>query len=111
MRKKEYYAYNKGGYPGGGTRYKGSSRNKNMPKEMYPIVDKPTIQFIVEEAVAAGITDILIITNRGKGLMEDHLTLLPNLKVCLKRAAKQNFLKQSEIFQTLQTFLLSDRKK
>lgn len=80
---------------------------KNMPKEMYPIVDKPTIQFIVEEAVAAGITDILIITNRGKGL----LTLLPNLKVCLKRAAKQNFLKQSEIFQTLQTFLLSDRKK
>lgn len=84
---------------------------KNMPKEMYPIVDKPTIQFIVEEAVAAGITDILIITNRGKGLMEDHLTLLLNLKVCLKRAAKQNFLKQSEIFQTLQTFLLSDRKK
>lgn len=84
---------------------------KNMPKEMYPIVDKPTIQFIVEEAVAAGITDILIITNRGKGLMEDHLTLLPNLKVCLKRAAKQNFLKQSEIFQTLQTFLLSDKKK
>ena len=44
---------------------------KNMPKEMYPIVDKPTIQFIVEEAVAAGITDILIITNRGKGLMEE----------------------------------------
>lgn len=84
---------------------------KNMPKEMYPIVDKPTIQFIVEEAVAAGITDILIITNRGKGLMEDHLTLLPNLKVCLRRAAKQNFLKQSEIFQTLQTFLLSDKKK
>ena len=42
---------------------------KNMPKEMYPIVDKPTIQFIVEEAVAAGITDILIITNRGKGVM------------------------------------------
>ena len=82
---------------------------KNMPKEMYPIVDKPTIQFIVEEAVAAGITDILIITNRGKGLI--ILTLLPNLKVCLKRAAKQNFLKQSEIFQTLQTFLLSDRRK
>ena len=42
---------------------------KSMPKEMYPIVDKPTIQFIVEEAVAAGITDILIITNRGKGLI------------------------------------------
>ena len=84
---------------------------KNMPKEMYPIVDKPTIQFIVEEAVAAGITDILIITNRGKGLMEDHFDASPELEVCLKRAAKQNFLKQSEIFQTLQTFLLSDRRK
>ena len=45
---------------------------KNIPKEMFPIVDKPTIQYIVEEAVNAGITDILIITNRGKGLMEDH---------------------------------------
>ena len=40
---------------------------KSMPKEMLPIVDKPTIQYIVEEAVAAGITDILIVTNRGKG--------------------------------------------
>ena len=45
---------------------------KSMPKEMLPIVDKPAIQYIVEEAVKAGITDILIITNRGKGLIEDH---------------------------------------
>ena len=50
---------------------------KSMPKEMFPIVDKPTIQYIVEEAVAAGITDILIITNRGKGLMEDHFDHSP----------------------------------
>ena len=40
--------------------------SKAVPKEMLPIVDKPAIQYIVEEAVAAGITDILIITNRGK---------------------------------------------
>lgn len=46
--------------------------SKAMPKEMLPIVDKPAIQYIVEEAVAAGITDILIITNRGKGIIEDH---------------------------------------
>ena len=46
--------------------------SKAMPKEMLPIVDKPAIQYIVEEAVAAGITDILIITNRGKGVIEDH---------------------------------------
>lgn len=46
--------------------------SKAVPKEMLNIVDKPAIQYIVEEAVAAGITDILIITNRGKGVMEDH---------------------------------------
>lgn len=46
--------------------------SKAVPKEMLPIVDKPAIQYIVEEAVSAGITDILIITNRGKGVIEDH---------------------------------------
>lgn len=46
--------------------------SKAVPKEMLPIVDKPAIQYIVEEAVASGITDILIITNRGKGVIEDH---------------------------------------
>ena len=46
--------------------------SKACPKEMLPIVDKPAIQYIVEEAVKAGISDILIITNRGKGVIEDH---------------------------------------
>lgn len=46
--------------------------SKAMPKEMLTIVDKPAIQYIVEEAVKAGIEDILIITNRGKGIIEDH---------------------------------------
>ena len=46
--------------------------SKSCPKEMLPIVDKPAIQYIVEEAVKAGITDILIITNRGKDIIEDH---------------------------------------
>ena len=45
---------------------------KAMPKEMLTIVDKPAIQYIVEEAVKSGITDILIITNRGKDVIEDH---------------------------------------
>jgi len=45
---------------------------KASPKEMLPIVDKPTIQYVVEEAVAAGMTDILIITGRGKRSIEDH---------------------------------------
>ena len=46
--------------------------SKAIPKEMLPIVDKPAIQYIVEEAVASGITDILIITNRGKESIENH---------------------------------------
>ena len=46
--------------------------SKSMPKEMLPIVDKPAIQYIVEEAVQAGIEEILIITGRGKSIMEDH---------------------------------------
>lgn len=65
---------------------------KNMPKEMFPIVDKPTIQYIVEEAVAAGITDILIITNRGKDLMEDHFDASPELETLLEKSGKYDFL-------------------
>lgn len=53
---------------------------KVMPKEMLPIVDKPAIQYIVEEAVRSGIEDILIITNRGKSLIEDHFDRAPELE-------------------------------
>lgn len=67
---------------------------KNMPKEMFPIVDKPAIQYIVEEAVAAGITDILIITNRGKNLMEDHFDYAPELEATLKKAGKNEMLEE-----------------
>lgn len=65
---------------------------KSFPKEMFPIVDKPTIQYIVEEAVAAGITDILIITNRGKGLIEDHFDRSPELEYLLEKSGKTEFL-------------------
>ncbi|MGE5844905.1 MAG: sugar phosphate nucleotidyltransferase, partial [Syntrophaceae bacterium] len=44
---------------------------KAQPKEMLPIVDKPTIQYVVEEAVASGIQDIIIVTGRGKNAIED----------------------------------------
>ena len=56
---------------------------KAMPKEMLPIVDKPAIQYIVEAAAASGIEDILIITNRGKGLLEDHFDRAPELEARL----------------------------
>lgn len=61
---------------------------KSMPKEMLPIVDKPAIQYIVEEAVASGITDILIITNRGKGEIADHFDISPTLEEALLKAGK-----------------------
>lgn len=53
---------------------------KSMPKEMLPIVDKPAIQYIVEEAVKSGIEDICIITGRGKTIMEDHFDRSPELE-------------------------------
>lgn len=62
---------------------------KSMPKEMLPIVDKPAIQYIVEEAVNSGITDILIITNRGKGLIEDHFDRVPELEARLTKSGPE----------------------
>ena len=53
---------------------------KSIPKEMLPLVDKPVIQYIVEEAVAAGIEKILIITNRGKSPIEDYFDYAPDLE-------------------------------
>ncbi len=69
---------------------------KSMPKEMLPIVDKPAIQYIVEEAVQSGITDILIITNRGKGLIEDHFDRVPELEARLTSSGpeKDQILKE-----------------
>ncbi len=64
---------------------------KSMPKEMLPIVDKPAIQYIVEEAVKSGIEEILIITNRGKGIIEDHFDYSPELEQALLKSGKQDF--------------------
>lgn len=66
---------------------------KAMAKEMLPIVDKPTIQFIVEEAKESGIEDILIITGKGKRPIEDHFDSAPELEQNLKEKHKDNLLK------------------
>ncbi len=68
--------------------------SKSMPKEMLNIVDKPAIQYIVEEAVAAGITDILIITNRGKGIIEDHFDHSYELEANLAAKGKTDLLNE-----------------
>lgn len=75
-----------GGYSRCRTRHPVLPISKAMPKEMLPIVDKPAIQYIVEEAVASGIEDILIITNRGKGIIEDHFDHMVELE---QRAGRQ----------------------
>lgn len=67
---------------------------KSLPKEMLTIVDKPAIQYIVEEAVNSGITDILIITNRGKGIIEDHFDRSPELEERLLVSGKKDVYDQ-----------------
>ena len=62
---------------------------KSIPKEMLPLVDKPVIQYIVEEAVAAGVEQILIITNRGKNPIEDYFDYAPDLEERLLHDGKR----------------------
>ncbi len=69
---------------------------KAMPKEMLPIVDKPTIQYIVEEAVASGIEDIIIVTGKGKRAIEDHFDLAPELEQNLRLGNKLDLLHKVE---------------
>ena len=69
---------------------------KAQPKEMLPIVDKPTIQYVVEEAAAAGLSDILIITGRGKRAVEDHFDKAFELEYFLKEKKENERLKQVE---------------
>src|SRR6202789_850879 len=76
---------------GFGTRFLPAT--KATPKEMLPLVDKPLIQYGVEEAVAAGCTDIIIVTARGKTTMEDHFDRTPELEAALRARGKAELLK------------------
>ena len=75
---------------GYGTRFLPAT--KATPKEMLPIVDKPTIQYIVEEAKASGIEDILIISGHGKRAIEDHFDSAPALEMALAEKGKDDLL-------------------
>ena len=66
---------------------------KSMPKEMLPIIDKPVIHYVVEEAIASGIEDIIIITGRGKRAIEDYFDDSPELKRHLQKKGKKDLLK------------------
>lgn len=67
---------------------------KAMPKEMLPIVDKPTIQYIIEEAVEAGIEDIIIVTGKSKRAIEDHFDYSPELERNLEEKGKTELLEK-----------------
>jgi UTP--glucose-1-phosphate uridylyltransferase len=67
---------------------------KVQPKEMLPVVDKPSIQYVVEEAVSAGLDDVLIITSRGKRAIEDHFDRNVELEIHLEEAGKVDLLKE-----------------
>ncbi|WHX80036.1 UTP--glucose-1-phosphate uridylyltransferase GalU [Priestia flexa] len=67
---------------------------KAMPKEMLPIVDKPTIQYIIEEAVESGIEDIIIVTGKGKRAIEDHFDYAPELEQNLLEKGKIELLEK-----------------
>ena len=77
---------------GFGTRF--LPETKAMPKEMLPIVDKPAIQYIVEEILASGIEEILIISGHAKRAMEDHFDSSPKLEQHLMESGK---LKELEV--------------
>ncbi len=77
---------------GMGTRFLPAT--KSMPKEMLPIIDKPVLQFVIEEAVASGIEDILIITGRGKRAIENHFDFNPELEAFLKQTGKEDLIDQ-----------------
>lgn len=77
---------------GFGTRFLPAT--KAQPKEMLPVFDKPTIQYVIEEAVASGIDDILIVTGKNKHSIEDHFDKSFELEYTLKQAGKTKYLKQ-----------------
>ncbi len=75
---------------GMGTRFLPAT--KSMPKEMLPIIDKPVLQYVIEEAIDSGIEDILIITGRGKRAIENHLDYAPELEAFLRQVGKDHLI-------------------
>lgn len=78
--------------------------SKVIPKEMLPIVDKPTLQYIVEEAVAAGVEEIIFVTSRSKRSIEDHFDAFPELEAVLERKGKHKELEELRQLQTMATY-------
>src|SRR5579871_5410926 len=79
--------------------------SKVVPKEMLPLVDKPTLQYIVEEAVMAGIEEIIFVTSRSKRSIEDHFDIFPELEAALEHKGKQKELEELRRVQSMATYV------
>ena len=85
--------------------------SKAIPKEMLPIVDRPAIQYIVEEAVKSGIEEILIITSRGKSAIEDHFDYTPELEQLLLERGKTDVYEELRSLANLANITFIRQKK
>ncbi|MFZ2804685.1 MAG: UTP--glucose-1-phosphate uridylyltransferase GalU [Patescibacteria group bacterium] len=83
---------------------------KAMPKEMLPIIDKPIIQYVVEEAVASGITDIILVTSHAKRPVEDHFDDNKELEAWLTKQGKKDLLEQIKDIGKLANFVYVRQK-
>ena len=93
---------------GFGTRFLPAT--KSQPKEMLPIVDKPVVQYIVEELVASGIEDIIFVTGRGKRSIEDHFDVSYELEMSLAEKQKHDILKEIQHISNLARFTFVRQK-
>ena len=84
---------------------------KAQPKEMLPVFDKPTIQYVIEESVNSGVDDILIVTGKGKRSIEDHFDRSFELEHHLKTKGKEDFLKEIEYISELADIHFIRQKK
>src|SRR5690349_20699526 len=79
--------------------------SKVIPKEMLPLVDKPTLQYIVEEAVAAGIEEIIFVTSRSKRSIEDHFDAFPELEAVLAKKGKKRELEELRRIERMASYV------
>jgi UTP--glucose-1-phosphate uridylyltransferase len=84
---------------------------KAQPKEMLPVYNRPTIQYVVEEIVQSGIDDILIITGKNKRAIEDHFDRSPELEMSLKNNEKEEFLKEMEKISSVDIHFIRQKEQ
>ena len=79
--------------------------SKVVPKELLPLVDKPTLQYIVEEAVAAGVEEIIFVTSRSKRAIEDHFDAFPDLEAVLEKKGKRRELEELRQIERMASYV------